>query len=208
MKDWNGNRASVWSTLGASNHTDKVREQHDFYATHPSAIDALRSVYDIPRVVCEPCCGQGHLSKRLEHFGHKVYSSDLIDRGYGQVLDFADMEALPDDCNCILTNPPFKYITQIIRHALSLLRDGGVLLLFIKTLCLEGIGRYNGIYRETPPRYVMPFTGRIICAKNGDFSAMQGTSSAQSYSWFVWEKGFNGAPQIKWIEYNPKAPIP
>lgn len=39
MKDWNGNRKSMFVTLGASNHTDKVREINDFYATDPIAID-------------------------------------------------------------------------------------------------------------------------------------------------------------------------
>lgn len=204
MKDWTANSKSVFSTLGASNHSDKEREQNDYYATHPTAIDALRKVYDIPHVVCEPCCGEGHLSKRLEHFGHKVYSSDLIDRGYGDVLNFADMKTLPDDCNCILTNPPFRYITQIIKHALELLKEGGVLLLFMKTLCLEGQSRYDEIYRQAPPRLVMPFTGRIPCAINGNFDAMEKTSSAQAYSWYVWEKDFDGRPEIRWIEYNPR----
>lgn len=40
-KDWTGNRKSIYSTLGASNHTDKEREKNDFYATDPIAIDAL-----------------------------------------------------------------------------------------------------------------------------------------------------------------------
>ena len=32
MKDWTGNRKSMFVTLGASNHTDKERESNDFYA--------------------------------------------------------------------------------------------------------------------------------------------------------------------------------
>lgn len=41
MKDWTGNRKSTFVTLGASNHTDKVREKDDFYATDPVAVDKL-----------------------------------------------------------------------------------------------------------------------------------------------------------------------
>ena len=41
MKDWTGNRKSMFVTLGASNHTDKERESNDFYATDPIAIDKL-----------------------------------------------------------------------------------------------------------------------------------------------------------------------
>ena len=37
MKDWTGNKNSVYKTLGASNHTDKERQIEDFYATEPKA---------------------------------------------------------------------------------------------------------------------------------------------------------------------------
>lgn len=40
-KDWTGNGKSIFTTLGASNHTDKERETNDYYATDPIAIDAL-----------------------------------------------------------------------------------------------------------------------------------------------------------------------
>ena len=45
MKDWTGNRKSMFVTLGASNHTDKERESNDFYATDPIAIDKLVKLY-------------------------------------------------------------------------------------------------------------------------------------------------------------------
>ena len=41
MKDWIGNNKSIYTTLGASNHTDKEREENDYYATDPIAIDKL-----------------------------------------------------------------------------------------------------------------------------------------------------------------------
>ena len=40
-KDWVGNKNSIFKTLGASNHTDKEREENDFYATDSIAIDKL-----------------------------------------------------------------------------------------------------------------------------------------------------------------------
>ena len=84
-KDWTGNAASIYKTLGASNHTDKERESDDFYATEPKAIDILCAYphISLPHGVWEPSCGSGCLSKRLEELGHHVVSTDLIDRGYG-----------------------------------------------------------------------------------------------------------------------------
>ena len=84
-KDWTGDKNSIFKTLGASNHTEKEREQNDYYATDPVAIDVLLKdggAKLAPRL-WECSCGAGHLSKRLEEYGYKVYSSDLIDRGYG-----------------------------------------------------------------------------------------------------------------------------
>ena len=41
MKDWTGNKNSIYTTLGASNHTDKETEQSDYYATDPIAVELL-----------------------------------------------------------------------------------------------------------------------------------------------------------------------
>ena len=88
MKDWNGKRKSVFVTLGASNHTDKVREINDFYATDPIAIDKLVNAIHLPLSIWECACGTGCFSERLKYFGHDVFSTDIVDRGYGEMMDF------------------------------------------------------------------------------------------------------------------------
>lgn len=94
MKDWVGNQKSIFTALGASNHTDKERETNDYYATDPVAIDKLIPTGVLSNVtnIWECCCGEGHLSERLKHYGFKVLSTDLIDRNYGvgggKLLDF------------------------------------------------------------------------------------------------------------------------
>ena len=86
-KDWTGNKTSIFKTLGASNHTEKDREENDFYATDPKAIDLLCQVEKFDKNILEPACGQGHMSKRLIEHGYQVLSYDLIDRGYGMQND-------------------------------------------------------------------------------------------------------------------------
>ena len=95
-KDWTGNSAGIFKSLGATNHANSERAKQDFYATDPLAIDKLASKFDIPHIVLEPCCGQGHLSKRLKELGHEVWSYDIVDRGYGGVQNFFEMLTLPD----------------------------------------------------------------------------------------------------------------
>lgn len=75
-KDWTGNKASVYKTLAASNHSSSEREKNDFYATDPKAIDLLLEKENFSDLIWEPACGQGHLSKRLEQNGYEVLSTD------------------------------------------------------------------------------------------------------------------------------------
>lgn len=199
-KDWTGNSGSIYVTLGASNHSAKEREVNDFYATDPVAIDKLVGSLELPKKIWECACGTGCLSKRLVEYGHEVVSSDLIDRGFGEVKDFLAEDKMPKGCKCILTNPPYKYALEFVEHALKLLPDKGLCVMFLKTTFLEGQKRYERLYKATPPKLVLQFSKRVLCAKNGKFAMMRnGGDSAVSYAWFVWEKGYNSDSKIKWI---------
>lgn len=52
-KDWSGNKNSVFKTLGASNHTDKERENDDFYATSPTAAEMLLELETLNKNIWE-----------------------------------------------------------------------------------------------------------------------------------------------------------
>lgn len=200
MKDWTGNKKSMFVTLGASNHTDKERESNDFYATDPMAIDKLVGVMSLPSKIWECACGLGHLSEELKSFGFKVVSTDLVDRGYGDVVDFLQTKDIPEGCTCILTNPPYKYALDFIKHSLDLLPENALCIMFLKTTFLEGQKRYDELFSKNPPHYVLQFSRRVLCAKNGEFQRMKdGGGSAVSYAWFVWKKGYQGNTVIKWI---------
>lgn len=156
MKDWTGNGNSIWKTIGSSSHTDKERETDDFYATSPKAIEALLEYaeFKLPFRVWEPSCGTGCLSEALKRRGYEVVSTDLIDRGYGEGgVDFFATEKMPERCNCILTNPPYKFATEYVKHSLKLLPKNGVLALFLKTTFAEGSERYREIFSFTPPSW-------------------------------------------------------
>ena len=198
-KDWTGNKKTVFSILGATNHSVSDREEQDFYATDPAVLDLLIKKYEIPHVVLEPACGTGCLSQWLVDKGYKVYSSDLIDRGYGEVQNFFEMLSIPEDCNCILTNPPYKYATEFVLHALELLPVGGHCVMFLKTTFLETERRFKEIFKNYPPHYVYQFIRRAMCAKNADFVEARKMGSAVSYAFFIWEKGYKGNTILDWI---------
>lgn len=204
-KDWSGNGNSVWKMLGASNHTDKERELYDYYATDPIAIDKLVSAINIHGFIWEPACGAGHLSKRLQELGYEVFCTDIVDRGSGDAT-FRPLDFLHDEhvwlfkSECILTNPPYKYATEFVLRALEILKDGQLCCMFLKTTFLEGKRRREQLFDKYPPKYVLQFSERVMCAKNGEFDKMRaGGGSAVAYAWFVWEKGYTGDTILRWI---------
>lgn len=92
-KDWTGNSRSAHAVLGARNFALEEREAHDYYATDPKAAALLMDVETFAPAIWECACGEGHLSKEFEKAGYQVYSTDLIDRGYGAVRDFLQSAA-------------------------------------------------------------------------------------------------------------------
>ena len=117
MKDWTGNANSIFKTLGASSHTDKERHKEDYYATEPKGTEVLLEVEQFLSNVWECACGEGHMSKVLEKNGYNVRSSDLIDRGYGEVYDFLSLENTEWNGD-IITNPPYRMAKEFVLKAL------------------------------------------------------------------------------------------
>lgn len=199
-KDWTGNKNSIFKTLGASNHTEKERQNEDYYATDPIAVDVLIKdggvVFDKP--IWECSCGEGHLSERLKQYGCEVRSTDLIDRGYGKgEVDFLTYNKTWD--GDILTNPPYKYAKEFIEHAMDIIQDGCRVFMFLKVQFLEGKGRKE-LFKKYPPKCVYVSSSRILCAKNAQFDEMRaGGGSAVAYAWYEFEKGYTGKTILKWI---------
>lgn len=179
-------------------NSNAVREENDFYATNPHALEIFIS--ELKRIglnknVWECSCGQGHLSKVLEDNGYNVISSDLIDRGYGKGgIDFlqCDKQWKGD----ILTNPPFKLAEGFVEKGISLLVKGNKLILFLKVQFLESKSR-KALFEKYPPKYVYVNSERQQCCKDAEFSKY--TATTQCYCWYIWEKGYEGESIIRWI---------
>jgi hypothetical protein len=197
-KDWVGNKNSIFKTLGASNHTTSDREENDFYATDPIALEKLLEFETFSKNIWEPACGQGHLTQVLLEHDYNVKSTDLYNRGFGDSgIDFLQQtESWDGD---IITNPPYKYAEEFIRKALALIPDGNKVAMFLKIQFLEGKARKK-LFAEFPPIRVWVSSSRILCAKNADFEGMKkGGGSAVAYAWYIWEKGFKGETTLKWF---------
>lgn len=200
-KDWTGNKKTTFVMLGSSNHSEKPRERNDFYATDPHALEIFLDRLEEDGVklhtdIWECACGEGHLSKVLDSRGYKVWSTDLIDRGYGTGnTDF--LKSIEDEWHGdILTNPPYKYAKEFVEKSLEITRTWCYTIMFLKIQFLEGQARKE-MFKKYPPKYIYVNSTRQICAMNGDFEKYK--AAAICYCWYVWEKGFNGETTVRWI---------
>lgn len=196
-KDWRGGKASIFKTLGASNHKKNGERQcDDYYATEPAATEWLCKLEQFGGPILEPSCGEGHISKVLMAHGYEVESRDLVNRGFGK----GDCDFLTKDNlfwqGDIVTNPPYKYAREFVEKALQIIPEGRKVAMFLKLTFLEGKGRRH-LFSVAPPVRVWVSSSRLKCAINGTFEELG--SSAAAYSWFVWQKGYKGDTVVKWF---------
>jgi hypothetical protein len=193
------NKQSIFKMLGASNHTEKERQKEDYYATDPIAVELLLDLETFNKDVWECACGEKHMSNVLEKRGFNVRSSDIIKRCDDiEEYDFLKKENIEWNGD-IITNPPYKYAEEFIYKALQIIPTGNKVAMFLRLQFLEGKKRKQ-LFTNFPPSKVLISSSRIICAKNADFEKMkQGGGSAVAFAWFIWEKGFQGDPIIKWF---------
>jgi len=190
---------NVYVGLGASNHTADERSMLDFYATPPLAVKHLLEVEEISHRVWEPACGMNHIADVLRENGHEVVTSDINDMigdGTVEVVDFLNCDDVFD--GDIVTNPPYAYATEFVYKALSLVREGHKVVMFLKIQFLEGKKRMK-LFEKYPPKVIYVASSRYGCSKDGEFNSDGNTGSAICYAWYVWEKGFSGEPTLRWI---------
>ena len=188
--------------MGARNGALESREDNDYYATDPRALELfLDKFYEdgerLADKVWECACGEGHLVNVLKRYGYEVFCSDIIDRGCegAKIMNF-----LTAGCKWygdILTNPPYKHAKEFVLEALDSVDNGHKVIFFLKCQFLEGQDRFKNIFKDYPPKYVYVHSARQNCAKNGEFDKY--TSATLCYCWFVWQKGFKGETILRWI---------
>jgi hypothetical protein len=145
-------------------------------------------------VCLEPACGGGHMVKVLQEYFDKVESCDIADYGQDRIADFLSKD-VEQECDFIITNPPFNLAEEFVIKALSMTRK--LVAVFARTQFMEGIGRYERLFKPNPPTIIAQFSERVPIVK-GRLSAT--ASTATSYAWFVWRTDQNNdQTQLVWI---------
>jgi hypothetical protein len=170
----------------------------DFFPTPQWATFALVDNEKFIGDIWECACGDGTMSRVLEETGCAVPSSDLYERGYGEVgHDFLTTTRSADN---IVTNPPYNCAEAFVASGTKNARRKFALLL--RLAFLEGANRANTIFARIPPSRVWVFSERITFYPKG--AEIKGTGTT-AYAWFVWDKDSPGTTELKWFKPGYRA---
>lgn len=192
------NKGASFSTGGKGIHD---RADGDFYATQSKTTEALLNRLKLNGSILEPACGMGHISEVLRKYypNQEIVSTDLYDRNYGEIgIDFLTCNYGRKFDN-IITNPPFSLAKEFVEKGLELVNDKVILLLKIQFL--ESKSRKEFL-ENSPLKYIYIFSERQSTLKDGlELNPLtnKAWSTTLLLAWFIWEKGYNGEPIVRWL---------
>lgn len=170
----------------------------DFFPTPRWATFALIQNERFRGDIWECACGDGAMSEVLAETGNSVRSSDLYDRGYGEIgVDFLITAQRHQN---IITNPPYHSAEGFVASAHKL--AGTKFALLLQLAFLESAHRANTIFYKSPPSRVWVFSERITFYPKGAKIAGGGTTA---YAWFVWDKDHTGPTELAWFKPGYRA---
>jgi len=176
------------------------KDSADDFPTPPWAtralIEHIIGVDQVQGASClEPACGRGYMSRPLEEYFGSVSSADAHHYGYAPVRDFLSYPYEAQSHDWVITNAPFRLAEEFVERAMVVARKGVAIL--ARTVFLESVGRYQGIFSQTPPTKFAQFSERVPMVK-GRVDAK--ASTATGYAWFVWEKEAGiQMPRLMWV---------
>lgn len=216
MKEWKGNSNSAHAAIAAHRGGKTMRQEDDFYATDPIAVEKLldncsdylssyfRDMQFMNYSIWECACGNGNLVHALRNRGYAVLATNIKDRGCGlSSVDFLKVDpkkffARYREPHTILTNPPYSLATEFIEHALEILPERGLYIALMNITYLAGQKRYQRVYSKGSLREIYVFSKRIECWKNGEHPKDK-CGSIANYAWYVFQKGYKGQPTLYWL---------
>jgi hypothetical protein len=184
-----------------------AREVNDWYCEPGWCSRRLFEQEQFEGGILDPACGGGNIVRSAWSLDIHAVGTDLVERadGFMHSLDFLADDypveicsiAAGGECANIVSKPPFGVAELFVRKALAV-ADRKVAML-LPANWVQGDKRSRWL-QTTPlrrvyfitPRPSMP-PGHVIAAggKPGN-----GTTD---YAWFVWLRGYDGAPEVRWL---------
>ncbi len=165
----------------------------DDFPTYPFATRALcEHVVDLAGMtVWEPTCNRGNMVRPLREYAAQVIATDIVRySALGRTFDFLSLErgaerpAGAERVDWVIANPPFRLLEDFIRVALTVAERGVAMI--VRTQVLEGLGRYEAIYRPYHGYFSFAQFVERVAMVEGRLDRLASTATA--YGWLVLEK--------------------
>lgn len=177
----------------------QARDAHDFYIEPRWCVDLLLDAVSFEGNVWDPACGCGTIPKACAARGLEAAGSDLVDRGYGERLDFLAPMRTVFDVDNIVTNPPYGAVAEaFIRRAVTIATRKVAVLVQAKFPYSQT--RYR-LFMEHPParllflswRPSMP-PGELLLA-----GKIKPEGGKMDFLWVVWDRAHVGPTTCGWL---------
>lgn len=158
------------------------------------------------QTVWECSSNRGYMVRPMQEFFSlgNVMASDVVpylEFPFATVHDFLNVPIIPfgRHVDWIITNPPFIRAADFIERGLLLARVGVAVL--VRTSFLEGVRRYERLFRDNPPNAIWQYVERVPMVQ-GRYDPV--ASTATSYCWLLWKKSMSRREPLQWIPPSKK----
>lgn len=203
----------------ANRKPESERPENDFYPTPSCMVKALlesgKFPYKADVNILDPCCGKYAIGNVLREHGYKniverdlMYGQNFLYDSYNYARIFPDYEFInykkcgdyepdiyQDNVDLIIMNPPFKEFNGFVQKA----KDVADRVYCIGKLNFFGAHDRNvkGLWEHL--EWVLPFDRQIAFDKPEDENGKVECGMLIS-GWFIWNKHYDGFPQIKVLD--------
>lgn len=175
---------------------------NDLYGTPAVATQALLRAEILPHRIWEPAAGRGAIVDVLRAVGHRVLASDLVDYGdpsHFPRRNFLRERRVPDGCQAIVTNPPFKLAEEFVAHAIELCP---LVIMLLRLAFLESERRCS-ILENCGLARVHVFRKRLPMMHRDGWEGRK-ANSGMAFAWFVWNRAHRGPTTIHRISWEAR----
>ena len=177
-----------------------AEHRDDFYATPSEAVHALLQVETFSGTIWEPTCGDGAIVNPLRDIGHRVYATDLVERGCPDSESRVDFLLEPPPSfpiGAVVTNPPYALAGAFVTKALTLAPK---VVMLLRLAFLESQKR-SAILDGGQLAKVYVFRERLPMMHRHGWTGKR-TSSSIAFAWFVWQLGWNKPAELHRISWR------
>ena len=173
------------------------RPKGDFYPTPKSLVWVAKELFleelDGDKIVFDPCCGNGAISRALMDWGLSIKENDLFMGG----VDYLETSF---EYPQIVSNPPFSLWDQFVTKA----KQEAEKVIFIGRM--NYFGTYsrlkNGLWENLKGVYCFD---RYVDYRTPERDDGLFHVGAMATAWFVWERGYNQKATIDFLSVQDYA---